>query len=110
MLSSLLSTGRLSWLPHTRHLGGGRCSSLLEEGRETLVTVRRKVVDGTALATRVPATHPPNYGVEAGVSLVPIGGLARLKRCWARYTVVGAGKTGLDALLYLLDQVFFCLC
>lgn len=104
VLASLAATGRLAWLPHTRHQGGGRCLSLLEGGRETLVTVRRKVVDGTALATRVPATHPPNYEVGPGVSLVPIGGLARVERCWASYVVVGAGKTGLDALLYLLDQ------
>ena len=39
-----------------------------------------------------------------------MNGLARVERPWQRYTVIGAGKTGLDALLYLLAQVCFCIC
>ena len=37
---------------------------------------------------------------------IPINGLARVERPWQRYTIIGAGKTGLDALLYLLAQVW----
>ena len=75
----------------------------MQEGLETKVTVKKKVVT-TAMTTEVPSTHPPNYSVDEGVHLVPINGLARLQRPWKRYTVIGAGKTGLDALLHLLDQ------
>ena len=56
------------------------------------------------MTTTVPSTHPPNYKVDKGVHLVPINGLARLQRPWKHYTVIGAGKTGLDALLHLIDQ------
>ena len=75
----------------------------VQEGLETKVKVKKRVVT-TAMATEVPSTHPPNYKVEDGVHLVPINGLARLQRPWKRYTIIGAGKTGLDALLHLIDQ------
>jgi len=47
---------------------------------------------------------PPSYGVKEGVNLVPINGLVNLKTPYKKYVVVGAGKTGLDALLYLLKN------
>ena len=54
---------------------------------------------------QVPSTHSPNYEVDPAVNIVPINGLARVEHPWQRYTIIGAGKTGLDALLYLLAQV-----
>ena len=54
----------------------------------------------------MPSTHPPNYEVDPAVQLVPINELARVERPWQRYTIIGAGKTGLDALLFLLAQVW----
>jgi len=53
--------------------------------------------------TRVPSTTKPNFAVEDGVNIVPVNGLSRLSKPWARYVVIGAGKTGMDALLQLLD-------
>ena len=79
-------------------------TSLLQDGLDTTVRIKRKLVDCTAMETRVPSTQPPNYKVEEEVSLIPINGLTKVERPWKCYTVVGAGKTGLDALLYLLDQ------
>ena len=75
----------------------------MQEGLETKVMVKKKVVT-TAMTSEVPSTHPPNYKVDEGVHLIPINGLARLQGPWKRYTVIGAGKTGLDALLHLIDQ------
>ena len=78
------------------------------------------------LTMKVPSTHPPKYTIDPGVSLVPINGLARLDKSWEKYVVIGekitkglkdvsvsigAGKTGIDAVLRLLDlgvdQVIF---
>ena len=39
-----------------------------------------------------------------GVNLIPINGLVDIKKPWKTYLVIGAGKTGLDAILYLLGQ------
>jgi hypothetical protein len=68
------------------------------------VLVRRKVVDATHARTEVPATHAPRYTVAPGVACIPINDLASLGRPCARYTVVGSGKTGIDACLWLLDK------
>jgi len=59
-------------------------------------------VDASYLTTSVPSTHPPKYTIHPGVTLVPINGLAKIKKPWDRYVVIGAGKTGIDAVLHLL--------
>ena len=68
------------------------------------VKVLRKTVDGTRMQANVPSMRPPTYGVGKEVNLVPINGLVNLKSPFKKYVVVGAGKTGLDALLYLIDK------
>ena len=64
----------------------------------------RKTVDGTRMAANVPSMRPPTYGVSKEVNLISINGLANLKSPFKKYVVVGAGKTGLDALLYLINK------
>ena len=56
------------------------------------------------MAASVPSMRPPSYGVKEGVNIIPINGLVNLKTPYKKYVVVGAGKTGLDALLYLLER------
>ena len=56
------------------------------------------------MLTHVPSTKAPEYAVAEEVNLVPINKLAEVKAPWKRYVVIGAGKTGLDALSYLLDH------
>ena len=70
----------------------------------TKVKVRKKTVDATLTLTNIPATKSPDYSISDGVNLVPINKLSDLSKCWKRYVIIGAGKTGLDALLYLLDN------
>src|SRR3954468_3646651 len=43
------------------------------------------------------------YEVLAGVCVVPPNGLPQVDRPRNRYAVVGAGKTGIDAILFLLE-------
>ena len=56
------------------------------------------------MITHVPATKPPEYAISKGMNLIPINQLADIKRSWKRYVVIGAGKTGIDALLFLIDN------
>jgi len=103
VLQELVNTGRVTWMPQCEYNWKSETVvSLLEPGRSTAVTVNKKVVDATALLTNVPSTHPPNYTMEGGAHTVPVNALARLDRPWRRYTVIGAGKTGIDAIMYLL--------
>ena len=45
----------------------------------------------------------PAFPVEEGVNLAPINGLVHLKSPWKKYVIIGSGKTGLDAVLHLID-------
>ena len=56
------------------------------------------------LLTQVPATRPPEYGVSDKTNCIPVNKLAYIKTPWKRYVVIGAGKTGIDAVLHLLDN------
>ena len=105
MQQRFLPSGRVRWLPMTDYQAGPdgthRLASVVG-GHVQTVRVRRKVVDGTQARTEVPATHAPRYTVAPGVDCIPINDLATLRRAYAHYTVVGSGKTGIDACLWLL--------
>jgi len=102
-LKKMVDTGRLRFLAQCEYLGDGRVRSMVDKELEYEVTTRKKTVDATYLNTCVPSTHPPKYSCSPEISLVPINGLTRIQKPWQKYVVVGAGKTGIDAVLYLLD-------
>ena len=104
VMDKLCATGRVRFLSECDYTGQGHIQSLTDPEVSYQVTVRQKTVDATYSRVTVPSTHPPQYAVADGVSLVPINGLADLKQTWSRFVIIGAGKTGMDALLYLLEQ------
>ncbi len=63
-----------------------------------------KTVDCTYLNTTVPSTHTPNFEVAEGVDFMPLNDLPNLVAAADRYVIVGGGKTGIDAILWLLEQ------
>ena len=73
-------------------------------GRSTEIRVRRKVVDTTYLETSIPATHTPSFTAEPEARVVPAGALADIVDPPAGYTVLGAGKTAMDACCWLLEN------
>ena len=68
MRHRLLGSGRVRFFPMCDYLGDRRFRSCVTD-EVTEVTVRRRVVDATYMATRVPATDPPPFGVADGVQL-----------------------------------------
>ena len=73
-------------------------------GANTTVRVRRRIVDTTYLEVSVPATHTPSFTVDPEAKFVPVGELVRLAERPAGYTILGAGKTAMDACSWLLDN------
>jgi hypothetical protein len=105
----LLPSGRVRYQPLCNYLGDGQFESLLS-GERTQVVVRKKLVDATYYSPPIPATHTPRFEVGPGVRLVPPNALPGL---WAsaqtqprprRFVVLGAGKTAMDACVWLIQS------
>lgn len=106
-----LPSGRVSYHPMSEYLGKdeamvGTFEQVLS-GKQTTVKIHRKVIDGTFYKTSVPATHTPQYNIADGTPKVIPGDLPSL---WMRggdlpshYVIVGAGKTAMDAGVWLLE-------
>merc|ERR1712060_804244 len=104
VMKKMLATGRVRFLAQCKYDGDGKIRSMLDEDQQWEVNVRRKTVDASYLNASVPSTHPPKYKVASNVSLVPINGLAKTFRTYEKFVIVGAGKTALDAILYLINS------
>lgn len=103
-MDRFVRTGRVQFLPMSEHRGDGTVVSLVDHDQVTVVTPRRRIVDGTYMQVTVPSVCPPRYEVAADVTLIPPNGLATLREPHDRYCIVGAGKTGIDAILFLLNS------
>ena len=103
MRHRFIASGRVRFFPMSDYLGDGRFRSRLT-GVETVVSVRRSIVDATFMASRVPATDPPPFVVSEGVRCAPIGALTNIPTPPAAYVIIGGGKTAMDAAGWLLDQ------
>ena len=103
-MDRFLATGRVRFLPMSEHHGDGRIASTVDRDRVTTVTATRRIVDATFMNVTVPSVCPPRYTVDPGVTLIPPNGLAKVGQPPQRYVVIGAGKTGMDAILFLLDN------
>jgi NAD(P)-binding Rossmann-like domain len=101
MQQRLLPSGRVSYFPVSEYLGDGRFRSLVT-GQVQSVDVKRRVVDATYMRVTVPSMRPPPYEIAAGVHCVSPNGLARITQPYPHYSVIGAGKTGMDTCLWLL--------
>jgi hypothetical protein len=102
----LLPSGRVRFFgmhEYTTDGGEHRFVSHLT-GEETTVRVRRRVVDATYLETSVPSTHTPSFGVDPDAHLIPVNGLVDVADPGSGFTVIGGGKTAMDACMWLLDN------
>jgi hypothetical protein len=107
VVDHLTSTGRATFLPAHDHLGGEGNEHQVRDlgtGDVRTVRVRRRVVDAAYLETSVPATHQPSFTVTQEASFVPINALPEVAGSHQRFTVIGSGKTSVDACLWLLDH------
>ncbi|MFJ5520963.1 NAD(P)/FAD-dependent oxidoreductase [Streptomyces griseoluteus] len=103
MTHTLLPSGRVRYFPMTEHLGDGHCRSLVT-GQEHRITARVRTVDATYQRVSVPAMRPPAYEVAPDVMCVPPNALVSLPSSPDRFTVIGGGKTGMDACLWLMQH------
>jgi hypothetical protein len=91
------------YFPRSELVGGSRLVSLLS-GDEVEVEVRRKVVDAAYLSPSTPATTPPPFQVDPGARCIPVHRLAEIGGAPEGFVIIGAGKTAMDACVWLLEN------
>lgn len=81
----------------------GHVEYKLSEGRSVWA---RKVVDARYLQPDLPVHIPPKFQFDPSViTCVPVNSLSRDDNHQTKYyVIIGAGKTGMDAITYLLQQ------
>jgi hypothetical protein len=97
----LLPSGRVVFVPLCEVQADGTLHHLLS-GRRQRLEVRRKVVDASWHTNAIPRTHTRAFSVAPGITCVPPNDLPRLAAAHRHFTVLGAGKTGVDVCLWLL--------
>lgn len=95
-----LPSGRVTYMPMCEYTEGGVIVSLASGARSTVQA--RRIVDAAYMNISVPSMRAPSYTVADGVRCVPLNALTTMERGAEAYVVVGAGKTGIDACLWLL--------
>lgn len=103
MRHRLLPSGRVQYFPLCTYTGNGDFHGMLHDDTYE-VEVSKKIVDCTFLKTTVPSTHTPNFSIDPSATFMPLNDLPNLKSAPKNYTVIGGGKTGIDACLWLLQQ------
>ncbi len=107
MRDEFLPTNRVSYYPVSEVVEedapSGRATFIsLLSGVRNEVAVKTKLVDGTITGTSIPLTHTRRFEVSEGVVCVPPNDLTRLAPGYARFTILGGGKTAIDSALWLL--------
>lgn len=101
MQRDFLPSGRVTYLPMTEYEPDtGDLVSLTTGDRQQIDATT--LVDATYMNVTVPSQRPPKYGVAEGVRCTPLNDLPKLAQPADGYTIIGAGKTGADACLWLL--------
>jgi hypothetical protein len=103
MQQYFLPSGRVQYFPMSEYVGDGVIKSLVTSEHRT-VDVTLKIVDATYMNVSVPAMRPPPFPVADGMRCVPVNGLVNIDQVNAGFVVIGAGKTGMDACSWLLQN------
>jgi hypothetical protein len=102
MRQQFLPSGRVHYFPMSKAGEDGLVTSLVS-GKQRRVKAR-KIVDASWSGTTVPSMRPPPFPVAEGITCVPVNDLPRVAGTGSGYVVIGAGKTGMDACLWLLEN------
>lgn len=103
MRERFLPSGRVQYFPLCEYTENGHFHSLMT-GEQFKATFKKKSVNTTYFKTSIPATHTPAFDIDESVNFIPLNGLVNLTEPAEGFTIVGGGKTGIDAVLWLLEQ------
>lgn len=101
VLDRLVRSGKVAFHPQCDYVGEGRFVSRLSGRR--FVAPRARLVDARYLSPDIPALTPPPFDVD-GAHVVSVNGLVDLAAAPERFVLAGAGKTAMDACVWLVRQ------
>ncbi|MCX8211071.1 MAG: hypothetical protein OTI34_08500 [Lewinella sp.] len=102
MRHRFLPSGRVRYFPLCNYEGGGKFTSTLTG--ESYQVEFDKIVDGSYLKTEIPSTHTPNFNIAPEVNFMSLNDLPGISTPPRGFVVIGGGKTGIDACLWLLEH------
>ncbi|MEM6582666.1 MAG: NAD(P)-binding protein [Pseudomonadota bacterium] len=102
LMHDFIASGRVQFMPMCEYQGDGVVQSLSSKVSHSVKA--STVVDATFMNVQVPAMGGPAYPVTDEVTCLAPNELVNVKGQWQHYVIVGAGKTSMDACLFLLDQ------
>lgn len=102
MKHDFLPSGRVQYFPLCEYTSDRKFHGLLSD--EEFKVTYKKIVNCSHLNTSVPSTHTPNFHINEDVQFIPLNDLTRVSQPPKGYVVIGGGKTGIDAILWLLEN------
>ena len=102
MQEQFLPSGRVRYFPMSDYRGDGVFENTLTG--EVYEVDAGKTVDATFLKTTVPSMHTPGFDIAEDVWFMPLNDLPKIDRKPEGYVIVGGGKTGMDAVIWLLNN------
>lgn len=102
VIDKFKASDRVEFLGEHNYLGNGKVADLRHPDNITTYKIRERIVDATYMKVEVPSTHTPKYKIAEGVTLMPLNELPKQYQQWEKFCVIGSGKTGIDAVLFLL--------
>ena len=104
VLYRMENAGRVKFFGMMEHTGKGNVRSIVDPNKKIKFRIKKRLVDSTYMKVEVPSTTRPNFEVSKNVNLVPPNHLFSLRTSYERYNIIGAGKTALDAICFLVDS------
>ncbi|MAA75870.1 MAG: hypothetical protein CMN28_14310 [Salinisphaeraceae bacterium] len=102
MRRRFLPSDRVRYLPLTDYKGDCKAVSLTC-GTEYEFRAK-KIVDATYLNVTVPSQRDPDFEVRDGAKAIAVNQLPKVLPDHDNFVIVGSGKTGMDAILFLLTN------
>ncbi len=94
----------VAYLPHYEFCWRTSTARSLQTGEQLALLASTAVVDATYTDTGIPKYNVRGYAVAQGVNCIPIDALPAHLESADDYCVIGAGKTGIDACLWLIER------
>jgi hypothetical protein len=103
MQQRFLPSGRVQYFPMCQVVSDSQFKST-PTGQAHSFVAKKGIVDAAYCSFEIPSTHRPKFPVAPGVRCVSPNQLPKMTGPTDKYVIVGAGKTAIDAALWLLER------